>query len=601
MTNTRKVVRLKYESFDQVQGKHPWREVSPNGFIDYKIRRLNYGSIAYFNFDLAKQMGLIDENHPHKMNPVLEKKILDTFNIRIINEYDINKNKFTSEALAKPLMATRYLQLQHKNKKGETSGDGRGIWNGHLEHNGVEWDISSRGTGVTRLAPGAVESERPLKTGCTTFGYGCGLVEIDELFASVISSELLLKQKIETEQVLCIIDHGKGVGIGVRAGKNLIRPAHLFRFLKLNDLKSLRSSVDYLVNRDIKNGNFKFSKKNLNRNQEYLKYLCHNFAKFTARLERLYIFTWLAWDGDNVMANSGIIDYGSIRQFGLRHDQYRYDDVDRFSTTLNEQKTQAKYLLQTYIQIFDFLLTGKKQSITKFKKHVLMNEFEEVYNTELLKTFLWQVGLYEEQIEQVLTNKKPLVKKLFKKFEAIEKIKVNKTETLPDGINRPASINALNLLRELPLYFLTHTELKVKAKWLADVTKTHVGKEFSFSLNTKDQKKLVEFTKAYTDFLLNHYGNKDEVLMACPDISHNAEKRTPSNRPTGNAINLIVYNLIEKRKHGLTNTDTQEVIDAFLKQFNFDADVSALTMIKSSWSKTFQSWMQILEDRAEDI
>ena len=30
---------------------------------------------------------------------------------------------------------------------------------------------------------------------------------------------------------------------------------------------------------------------------------------------------------DVVISNAGIIDYGSVRQFGLRHDQYRYDQL----------------------------------------------------------------------------------------------------------------------------------------------------------------------------------------------------------------------------------------------------------------------------------
>ena len=60
-----------------------------------------------------------------------------------------------------------------------------------------------------------------------------------------------------------------------------------------------------------------------------LRLLSKDFAEFAAKLEMDYIFAWLDWDGDNVLADAGIIDYGSVRQFGLRHDQYRYDDVER--------------------------------------------------------------------------------------------------------------------------------------------------------------------------------------------------------------------------------------------------------------------------------
>ena len=88
--------------------------------------------------------------------------------------------------------------------------------------------------------------------------------------------------------------------------------------------------------------------------------LCKEFAKFTAVLDIDYVFAWLDWDGANVLANGGIIDYGSVRQFGLRHDRYRYDDVERFSTNLNEQRLKADCLFR-FLRISNFITTGKKK------------------------------------------------------------------------------------------------------------------------------------------------------------------------------------------------------------------------------------------------
>ena len=144
-------------------------------------------------------------------------------------------------------MATRYLQLQHKNKQGSTSGDGRGIWNGYIQSDGITWDISSRGTGVTALSPGSVQAEKNLETGNTDHGYGCGLAEIDELYSSAIMSEILHLNGYTTERSLAIIEHQKGLGIGVRAGQNLFRPAHLFVFLKQNNFEALKRGTDYLI------------------------------------------------------------------------------------------------------------------------------------------------------------------------------------------------------------------------------------------------------------------------------------------------------------------------------------------------------------------
>ncbi|MBC7370503.1 MAG: hypothetical protein H7326_03000, partial [Bdellovibrionaceae bacterium] len=236
-----------YSSFGKLNGEHPWMEEVPEGYVAYRVRKLSSGKVAYFNFVLAKEMGLIDAQHPHQMTDELEAKLVETFAIQIINEYDeLTKKRIPQDSiLPNKFMATRYLQLQHSNKQGKTSGDGRGIWNGTVQSRGVTWDVSSRGTGVTCLAPGAVEANRPLKTGGTEFGYGCGLAEIDELLGAAIMAEIMHLQGIQTERVLCVLDLGKGYGIGVRAAQNLIRPAHLFLYLKQERHKELKAATDY--------------------------------------------------------------------------------------------------------------------------------------------------------------------------------------------------------------------------------------------------------------------------------------------------------------------------------------------------------------------
>src|SRR5215467_8584236 len=129
-----------YEKFKEVDGRHPWRSVSPDGYVDYQARYRPHGRVLFFNFPLAKEMGLIPSDHPP-----------------IINEYDIERGKkYPPETIkSHPYMATRYLQVQHRSRQGKTSGDGRSIWNGYIKHENLVFDISSRGTGATILSPGA--------------------------------------------------------------------------------------------------------------------------------------------------------------------------------------------------------------------------------------------------------------------------------------------------------------------------------------------------------------------------------------------------------------------------------------------------------------
>ena len=147
------VTQKNYQKLEKLTGEHPLKELLPDSHVSYQARTRKNGKVTYFNFHLAKEVGLIPKEHPLEMNDILEESILKTFSLVIINEYDTEHNKKFKEEDIKPgtYMATRYLQPQHKDNIGLSSGDGRSIWNGYVKHKGKTWDISSRGTGATKL------------------------------------------------------------------------------------------------------------------------------------------------------------------------------------------------------------------------------------------------------------------------------------------------------------------------------------------------------------------------------------------------------------------------------------------------------------------
>ncbi len=361
-----------YERFDVLDGQHSWRDVARDGFIDYFARPRQGGRTLYFNFDLAKELELIPANHAKKITRDLDQAILKTFALQILNEYDLANGKTSSDEGVRPhpYMATRYLQAQHKDRRGLTSGDGRAIWNGSLRTvRGVTYDLSSRGTGATRLSPGAQIADSPVKTGDDSWGYSCGQAELDEMLGTALMSEIFHRSGFPTERTLAVIDFGDGTAIGVRAAPNLIRPAHLFRYLKQGRHKELKASIDYLLERQVKNGEWVLPAHN-SRRERYrraLTFIARSYGRLAAICEEEYIFNWLAWDGDNVLANGAILDYGSIRQFASKHDKYRYDDVDRYSSTLTEQRFWARELVKVFAQAMHFTRTGRKLSVRRFK------------------------------------------------------------------------------------------------------------------------------------------------------------------------------------------------------------------------------------------
>lgn len=579
-----------YSRFDQLDGTHEWQNAVPEGRLLYKARKLKNGAIRYFNFNLAKEMGLIAKNHPHKMNKDLERKLLDTFCIRIINEFDIeHKKNFSNKEIKKhPYMATRYLQLQHKDKKGTTSGDGRCVWNGSFKFKGTTWDVSSRGTGVTALAPGAVISETPLESGNTDFGYGCGLAEIDELYSSAIMAEVMNKNGYNTERMLLIIETDKDIGIGVRAGKNLFRPAHLFNFLKQENYQALKKATDFYINRQHSNGDIAFSTKSSNKYRLLLENFCDNFANLAANLERDYIFAWLDWDGDNVLTNAGIIDYGSIRQFGLRHDQYRYDDVERFSTNLNEQKKKARLIVQVFAQMIHYLENKKKKPLADFKNSTVLKRFDRKFKEQLHRKFLHQMGLEKNLIEQSLGLKK--TQDLYESFYKLEKLKTkNQMKKVGDGINKPAIFNAKKMLNVLPTYFDQHDLELMPAKsfYKEGLSQNHASRDSKLSKSF--EKHIVDFQNKYLSFCKTVFG-VDFIKKRMNNLASKSRARNEDNLITGNGLVYAVNELLESVEMGLRKQHIQKIIDTFIESPKHEDSIK----ISSKEAKNLISTMQEL-------
>ena len=559
-------VTLSYTPFNQLDGDHPWMKALPDGYVPYQVREIEGGDIAYFNFALAKEMGLIPATHPNQLNEALKKKLIETFSIQIINEYDEKTGKKFDPRLIKPkpYMASRYLQLQHANKQGKTSGDGRGIWNGIIEHRGRVWDVSSRGTGVTCLAPGAVEANKPLQTGGTQFGYGCGKAEIDELYGAAILAEIMHLQGIPTERVLCVIDLGKGYGIGVRAAPNLLRPAHIFMYLKQGRLKELKAGMDYLIERQKQNGVWKPKARGHQIYEEVAAEIGKNFASFTAKLDMDYIFAWLDWDGDNVLADAGIIDYGSVRQFGLRHDRYRYDDVERFSTNLSEQRLKARLMVQVFCQIADYLKTGQKKSLRQFANHPVVLKFNQDFSRERAHRLLYRMGFNPHQRENILKEKN-LLNEFDKTYSYFERAKIAGTlRKVSDGINHPPLFDMRAILRLLPAHFLENGMAKpIPDSLFFKTILSDFARLRDTKLKPKHIQKIRHFQELYSKILQAASG-RNSLKSVLPGITERAKKLNHENRITGNALIQIVDEILAQKKRGIPHESIQIWIEQLI-------------------------------------
>src|SRR6266542_4535902 len=128
----------------------------------------------------------------------------------------------------------------------------------------------------------------------------------------------------------------------------------------------MKASVDYFIAREVENNFWQIRDDGTAKYEQALDYLARSYGKMAALLEEEYIFNWLAWDGDNMLASGAILDYGSIRQFAAKHDKYRFKDVDRYSASLREQRGCARMIVQVFAQALDFARTGVKHNLNEF-------------------------------------------------------------------------------------------------------------------------------------------------------------------------------------------------------------------------------------------
>lgn len=568
-----------YSTFERIDGTHPFKDAVPNGYVDYPVRTRHGGNVAFFNFELAKEMGLIPSEHPEQLNAKLSAKILETFSIVIINEYDqIHGIEYPKKDIRpNKYMATRYLQLQHPDKRGKTSGDGRGIWNGYFKHRGKSWDVSSSGTGATCLSPACAQEKKYFKTGDKSVGYGNGYNTLDEGISAALMSEIFHRNGIPTERTLAIIGFRDGTSINVRASQCLLRPSHFFHHLKQGALDGLRGSIDFFIDRQLANDSWqaptgsKDSLKDKRKRYEYMaEQMAMTFARTAALFESHYIFCWLDWDGDNILANGGIIDYGSVRQFGLYHRGYRYEDVDRYSTNLPEQKAKARYIVQNFAQIRDFLITGRKRNIRRYRNDPLLKLFERHFQKTSNDLLLEKIGFSEKQREHLLHSHMGAIESFKKHYSYFERTQSKrKAYRVPDGITRDAVFCMREILRELPKIWLNTPE-SISPDRFIEIIRSGYASRRDIALNPNRVRETELFQKSYLELVQRaatrfYSGNTKRLML---ELCMRSSIINRSDRITGDATIKVTRSLIRNIKQ-MSATHLYQVIDRVAQNQQF--------------------------------
>jgi uncharacterized protein YdiU (UPF0061 family) len=341
----------------------------------------------------------------------------------------------------------------------------------------------------------------------------------------------------------------------------------MFRYLKQGRHQELKASVDYFIDREIANGFWQVPD-GAERYGKALDYFARSYAKLAALLEEEYIFNWLSWDGDNMLASGAVLDYGSIRQFAAKHDKYRFKDVDRYSASLAEQRGWARTLVQVFAQAMAFVESGVKEKLNNFKNADCLRVFDEAFAMEREQRMLWRIGFTPEQISYLMANAQKEIRDFDRSLSYFEDRKVRKgVEKLPDGFTHNPVFLIRNLLRLLPAYYVAQSITRVDETSAYMPDEMFCGSMAASYVRKRDLEdtparaaQIRQFQECYLKLVAAFGGPFDLVLKTLQERSAVINHR---HRITGDAVTWIIEEVIALK--GKIRIDgLQEAIDAFI-------------------------------------
>jgi hypothetical protein len=270
--------------------------------------------------------------------------------------------------------------------------------------------------------------------------------------------------------------------------------------------------------------------------------------------------------------DGGIIDYGSIRQFGLFHAEYRYDDVQRYSTTILEQRQKAKYMVQCFVQIADFLSTKKKKSLSRFKKHPIMQAFDKNFVDSKNRNLLLKIGFKKTHVEHLLKNHLDQVTKFRKVFSYFERAKSKRgAYKVPDGVNRDALFCMRDILRELPQLYLARSTSLSCAEF-TEIIKSSYARKSDLRLTDIRKKQINRFQSHYLGLIATL--EKDLSVTRAQqllELTMRASVINKYDRVTGDSITYIVQK-VQKLRPKLAGHELFELSQQFATYQNLNPD-----------------------------
>jgi hypothetical protein len=272
--------------------------------------------------------------------------------------------------------------------------------------------------------------------------------------------------------------------------------------------------------------------------------------------------------------DGGIIDYGSVRQFGLYHHEYRYDDVQRWSTSIKEQKQKARYIVQTFAQIVDYLKNEKKKSLDDFKNHHAVVQFDKRFVDYKSFNILVKMGFNPKYADYLFSSCRKDIEDFRSDYTYFEMAKsVKGPQKVPDGINWNAIFCMRDILREIPQLLLSRgVNSRLNENEFLDIIKSSYATKADLKRSLRRDLKIRSFQKNYLK-LINQIAKKfketpEKVLL---DVSMRSSVINKYDRVTGDSITSIVEKIMNK-KPKLTAEEISVILREFAEYQNLNPD-----------------------------
>ena len=389
--------KARYPRFRRIDGTHPWKRRVAGGFVDYHARRRRDGQVAFFNFALAKEMGLIPASAPRAAEPGALAR--DPRHLRPADPERVGLPAPHARARARP--PAEHLH-GHALPAAPAPGPARHDLGRRAQR--VERDHHTRRchlgpVELRRRRDAAVPRDRASEGRFFRTGSRTASLRLRHRGARRGHLRRAPLRDVPPQRHRDRARAGGDRAVQRPRDQRARRPEPAAPLALLRAAQAGRPAAaargDRRVRRapDRRTATGRSSRPAPRATATWPTPRRTSFARAAATFESEYVFCWLDWDGDNVLADGGIIDYGSVRQFGLYHREYRFDDSDRWSTTIPEQRTKARDIVQGFAQIRAFLLEGMKRPLAEFAHDPCAARFDREFAATKERLLLRKLGL----------------------------------------------------------------------------------------------------------------------------------------------------------------------------------------------------------------